>query len=170
MPDAPISRPVLAEKPALSGVQLTLEALPEGYLLQIMGPITREAVVAVLATAGLGDGSLRAAGYRQWFVAGDRPLSGATLRELASALPAGTFLSDQSHGRVRMRIAGARAAAALAKGTAVDLHPAAFQQGQSAFTIFNHISVLLTRTGPHEFELTVLRSFAENLFEDLQHV
>ena len=138
-------------------------------MLQILGPITREALEQCLSAAGLEDASLRAAGYRQWFTVGDRQISSETVRGISDALPAGTFLSDQSHGRVRLRLSGPRAAERLAKGTAVDLHPDMFPQGQSAITLFNHISVLLTRTGQEAFELAVLRSFAESLHEELLH-
>jgi len=169
MPDFPTSKPALAGKSALKGAQIALEAMPEGYLLQIMGPTTPDALKGSLSAAGLSEGALRTAGYRQWFVAGDRPLPAATLGNLSRALPMGTFVSDQSHGRVRLRLSGSRAAERLTTGTAVDLHPAVFAQGQSAFTLFNHISVLLTRTGAEEFELVVLRSFAEALYEELQH-
>lgn len=169
MPDFPTSRPVLAGKSSIKGAQAALEALPEGYLLQFIGSTTREALEQHLSAAGLGDASLRAAGYRQWFAVGDRQLSSATVRGISDALPAGTFLSDQSHGRVRLRLSGPRAAECLAKGTAIDLHPNVFPEGQSAITLFNHISVLLTRTGPEAFELAVLRSFAESLHETLLH-
>ena len=35
-------------------------------------------------------------------------------------------------------------------------------------TLFGHISLQVARTGADEFELTVLRSFAESLYEELE--
>ncbi|MBB3562642.1 heterotetrameric sarcosine oxidase gamma subunit [Rhizobium sp. BK512] len=38
-----------------------------------------------------------------------------------------------------------------------------------AVALFGHVSVHLTRTQTTRFELTVLRSFAEDLYEMLEH-
>lgn len=168
MPDLPISKPVLAGKAILQGETIRLEPLPEGHLLHVMGVTTSEELMAHLAAAGLKDSSVRPAGYRQWFIAGNEPLAGSQERALADALPTKAFITDQSHGRVRIRISGPNAAWMLNRGTAVDLHPASFPTGSNAMTLFGHISALLTRTGMEDFELTVLRSFAESLYEDLE--
>jgi heterotetrameric sarcosine oxidase gamma subunit len=74
---------------------------------------------------------------------------------------------DQSHGRVAIVIAGPKARAVLAKGTAIDLHPSRFRPGQVAMTQMAHVGVHLTQTRPDVFELLVFRSFAESLFEFL---
>ncbi len=167
MPDLPTLRPALAGEPALDSTTIALQALPEGHLLQIMGATERAVVEAAIAAAGLEGSDVREAGYRQWYVVGDKQLSSKTLRELTSALPAGTFLSDQSHGRVRIRLSGPHATKLLSTGTAVDLHDAAFPEGRSAITLFGHLSVHLTRKSAAGFELIVLRSFAEALYEEL---
>ena len=166
MPDTPKSRPVLAGK-ARNGARIAVEALPEGHLLQVMGAADRENLKTWLAAAGLGESEIRPAGYRQWYVTGERPLSPATLRNLVATLPTGIYLSDQSHGRVRIRVSGPQAVDLLAKGTAVDWHPTAFPVGHASTALFGHISVHMARTGETEFELTVLRSFAETLYEEL---
>lgn len=169
MPDVLISRPALAGKAASDGTRSAVEALPEGHLLQIMGAADRPNLHAWLAVAGLEESALRPSGHRQWYVAGDRPLAAYALRDLAATLPVGVYLSDQSHGRVRIRVSGNGAAELLGKGTAVDLHPTAFPVGEATATLFGHISVHLARTGETEFELTVLRSFAETLYDELEH-
>jgi len=168
MPDLPTSKPALAGKAPLQGVQFAVEALPEGHLLQLMGPTTLDELRALFDTFGLGGSVIRAAGFRQWYVMGEAPLEPAALRGIAGALPRGVFLSDQSHGRIRIRVSGPRAAQVLARGTAVDLHGSAFPAGAAAMTLFGHIPVHLSRTGEAEFELTVLRSFAEALFGELE--
>lgn len=168
MPDVPTSKPVLAGKPVRTGAQIAVEALPEGHLLQVMGAAGQEDMKALIAAAGLQESALHSAGYSQWYVTGESQLTAAAVRDIAATLPTGIYLSDQSHGRVRIRVSGTRATELLAKGTAVDLYMAAFPVGQATITLFGHISVHLARTGDTEFELTVLRSFAEALHEELE--
>ncbi|EJZ19357.1 sarcosine oxidase subunit gamma family protein, partial [Rhizobium sp. Pop5] len=89
---------------------------------------------------------------------------------LATALAGKAFIMDQSHGRVRIRVSGRYSRALLARGTAVDLDAAVFPQGRSVMTMVGHISVQIARTGDDSFELTVLRSFAESLWDELRHM
>lgn len=153
----------------MAGPGLRLEALPEGHLLHVLGAIEPTALAAELAKIGLAKSSIRKAGFRQWFVAGDEPLSPAGLDALAAALAGKAFVMDQSHGRVRIGISGGSSRVLLSKGTAVDLDPAVFAEGSSAMTMMGHISVQIARTGDDSFELTVLRSFAESLWDELNH-
>lgn len=167
MPDLPQHRPLLAGASA-GGPDLRLQALPEGHLLQVMGPLDTSGLAGHLAQAGLAGSSIRPAGFRQWFVAGDDALAPAAIAALAAGLKAaGAALSDQSHGRIRIGLSGPGAAAALATQTAVDLDPTAFPEGRSAMTMIGHISAQISRTGPDRYEVTVLRSFAESLWHDL---
>ena len=138
-----------------AGGGVTLSALPEGH------------VVLLLTRAGAPAPDLpglRPAGPGQWFMVGDSPLAAAELAALAR-LP-GVAVSDQSHGRVRIAVAGAQAAAMLAKGTAVDLE--ALPVGASTATLIGPLGVHLTRTADRAFELVVLRSFAAALWHDLE--
>ncbi|SCB44796.1 sarcosine oxidase subunit gamma family protein [Rhizobium multihospitium] len=168
MPDLPISKPVLAGRAVLQGETIRLEALAEGHLLHVMGVTTSEELAAHLAAAGVKQSSVRPAGYRQWFIAGNEQLVKSQRQALADALAGRAFICDQSHGRIRILVSGQDAPRILTKGTAVDLHPSSFPEGRSATTLFGHISVQLTRTGMNDFELTVLRSFAESLYEELE--
>ncbi|MBB4193856.1 sarcosine oxidase subunit gamma [Rhizobium aethiopicum] len=172
MPDLPQHKPVLAGTAysGTSGASIRLEALPEGHLLHVIGAIEPAALAAELAKAGFTNSSIRKAGFRQWFVAGDEPLSPASLAALAAALAGKAFVMDQSHGRVRIGISGRSSRLLLSKGTAVDLDPAVFAEGSSAMTMVGHISVQIVRTGENSFELTVLRSFAESLWDELRHM
>ena len=54
----------------------------------------------------------------------------------------------------------------LAKGTAVDLE--ALAVGASAITLVGPLGVHLTRTAAATYEVMVLRSFAEALWDDLE--
>jgi methylglutamate dehydrogenase subunit D len=74
-------------------------------------------------------------------------------------------VTDQSHGRVVIRVAGPKARAVLSKGTPVDLHDGEFPVGKSALTQMAHVSVHLTRTGKDEFTLSVFRGFSESFWE-----
>jgi sarcosine oxidase, subunit gamma len=170
MPDRPQHIPALAGRHAISGVHIQLEMLPEGHLLHVLGAIDSATLASQLAALGLSGGSVRAAGFQQWFVSGDEAVAPSRIAELAAALKPKAAVSDQSHGRVRISLSGAAAANLLSKGTAVDLDPNVFAEGQSAVTLFGHIPVQLVRTGFNQFELTVLRSFSESLWEELENL
>ncbi|WSH60939.1 sarcosine oxidase subunit gamma family protein (plasmid) [Rhizobium ruizarguesonis] len=172
MPDLPQHKPVLAGTAysSISGAGVRLEALQEGHLMHVLGAIEPTALAAELLKAGFAKTSIRKAGFRQWFVAGDEPLVPANLDALAAALAGKAFVMDQSHGRVRIGVSGRSSRALLSRGTAVDLDPSVFPDGHSAMTIVGHLSVQIVRTGKDSFELTVLRSFAESLWDDLTHM
>ena len=167
--DGPVHRPALAGRAPVEGPGIRLEPLPEGHLLQVIGAPDVESIAACLPAAGFAASGVRSAGYRQWYVAGDAPAAAGQLAALSAALSGKARVTDQSHGRVRIGLFGPAAAGLLATGTAVDLDPSVFPEGRSAVTLFGHISVQLTRTGPQRFELTVLRSFAEDLYDLLAH-
>ncbi|PDT04907.1 sarcosine oxidase subunit gamma [Rhizobium chutanense] len=172
MPDLPQQKPVLAgtKYTGISEAGIRLQALPEGHLLHVLGAIEPSALAAELAKAGFAKTSIRKAGFRQWFVAGDELPVPATLDALAAALAGKAYVIDQSHGRVRIGISGRSSRLLLSKGTAVDLDPAVFPEGHSVMTMIGHLSVQIVRTGDDSFELTVLRSFAASLWHELAHM
>jgi methylglutamate dehydrogenase subunit D len=138
-----------------------------GVVLSVEHPSSLVSVIArkgkskAVATAltGLRGVQLMWAGADQWYV------SGETTVALKKKLGAAASVVDQSHGRVVMRISGARARAVLAKGTPVDLHESKFPVGKSAMTQMAHVGVHLTRTGVDEFTLSVFRGFSESFWE-----
>lgn len=146
---------MFVHRPALGG-GATLRALPEGCVVLLLGRAGAPAPDVE---------GLRAAGPGQWFLVGDAPLGPKGPAALAARFP-GMALSDQSHGRVRIVVEGDKAAAMLAKGTAVDLDGLGI--GASATTLVGPLGVHLTRTGATAFELMVLRSFAAALWHDLE--
>ncbi|MBW9052687.1 sarcosine oxidase subunit gamma [Rhizobium mesosinicum] len=168
MPERPEHRPALAGKTTVEGPGIRLEPLPEGHLLHVVGAIDGDSLASALAAVGLAASSVRPAGYQQWYITGDDSLPPSRIALLADRLRGGGFVCDQSHGRIRFALSGPRAADLLLQGTAVDLDPASFPIGQSAVTLFGHVSVQLTRTQATAFEITVLRSFAEDLYEMLE--
>jgi sarcosine oxidase subunit gamma len=133
-------------------------------------------IVTVIARKGNGDGLAAAfnelegcavhwAGFDQYYVVADDRTEGALYGELKNRLNSVASVSDQSHGRIIIRIAGSKSRNVLAKGAAFDLHADEFPVGKSAVTQMAHVGVHLTRTGDNAFELSVFRVFAESFWE-----
>jgi len=104
-------------------------------------------------------------GADQYYAIAEGRAEGELYRDLKVRLQGLASCSDQSHGRMIIRIAGPKARALLAKGTPIDLHPSAFGPGKSALTQMAHVGVHLIQTGKDEFELSVFRGFSENFWE-----
>jgi len=99
------------------------------------------------------------AGAEQYFVL-DKPFD-----DVRKKLDGLASCSDQSHGRVIIRIEGPKVRHVLCKGTPVDLHESEFEIGKSALTQMAHVGVHLTRVGRDAFELSVFRGFSESFWE-----
>lgn len=143
-----------------TGAGLRMIALPEDRLWHALARPGTDP--APLAAFGAGACPVRATAPGQWFVAG--PGAG-TLAEAQAALAPDFALSEQTHGRIRIALSGPRAAELLAKGTGADLRQLA--PGEATQTLFGHIGVNIARLGAEEFELTVLRTFALSLWDEL---
>ena len=104
------------------------------------------------------------AGPDQYFIQSSKTES-ALISDLQKKLEGLASITDQSHGRVVLRISGPKARTVLAKDTPVDLHQDEFPMGKSALTQIAHVSVHLTRTGKDEFTLSVFRGFSESFWE-----
>ena len=126
--------------------------------LEIVTVIARKGKAKAVA-ARLKGMDAKWAGPEQYFVYGIKA------DQLAKQLAGLASCADQSHGRVVIRIDGARARDVLAKGTPVDLYTEEFPPGKSALTQMAHVGVHLTRLGADVFELSVFRGFSENFWE-----
>lgn len=159
-------RTVLGERQPVLRNGVSLEALPEGTVLQLLAKVDQASATVSphVVSAGL---SLREASPGQWFAVGDKSLSRDGLAAINTALVGVAGVIDQSHGRVRIRMRGPLAVTVLQKGTAVDFDLSAFPITQSTTTLIGHIAVHLTRIESDVFELMVLRGFAESLWDDL---
>ncbi|MBP1861307.1 sarcosine oxidase subunit gamma [Rhizobium herbae] len=124
------------------------------------------AVAAGLAVAG--DMSLRFVAPGEWLAVSQSDTPEGLCRNLSLLLAETASVFDQSDGRVVLRLSGPNVRRILAKGIGIDLHPAVFEIGTSSNVLCGHISINLARTGENEFELIVMRSFAESLFDDLR--
>ncbi|MFC0220407.1 sarcosine oxidase subunit gamma family protein [Pseudochelatococcus lubricantis] len=162
------SRAALGSKTALRSAGISIAALPEGHVIHVLGEAGGPDLAPLLReVTGGRPHAVRTAGPAQWFLVGDEALSAAGVAAILAALPPGAAGVDQSHGRVRIRIEGPMVERVLAKGTAADLAPAAFPVGHSTTTLTGHIAAHLTRVAEDVFELMVLRTFAESLWDDL---
>ena len=137
------------------------------------------AIAAVLAAPGQtaeaagilvanGEFEARFCGPGEWLVLSEAHAPETLVAELSVRLGDFAFVVDQSHGRVVLTLSGPDAARILANGVAVDLHPDAFPAGRAANVLCNHLSLNLARTSDERFDLTVMRSFAEALVEDIK--
>ncbi len=178
--DLPKATSVPLHRPALAGATsgrhgratpsagITLTALPEGHILQVLGaPGCGDLSEALRAH---GDGStfaVRPAGPGQWLIVGDAALAAGRMAEIERNLAGRAALVDQSHGRVRMAIGGDRVEAVLAKGIGIDLSPQAFPVGHSAMTLVGHVAAHVTRVHAGAFEIVAGRGFALCLWDDL---
>ena len=130
-------------------------------------------ILTVIGRAGQGQATADAlkgytaqwAGPDQYFVLAEGRAEGALYAEVKAALAGIASVSDQSHGRVILRISGPKARDVLAKGTPVDLHREVFPAGKSALTQMAHVGVHLTRVGEDAFDLSVFRGFSESFWE-----
>jgi heterotetrameric sarcosine oxidase gamma subunit len=126
--------------------------------MQIAMVIARKGKAKALADA-LKNWRVQWAGAEQYFVL-DKPFD-----EVRKKFEGLASCSDQSHGRVIIRIEGPMVRNVLCKGTPVDLHESEFEIGRSALTQMAHVGVHLTRTGRDAFELSVFRGFSESFWE-----
>ncbi len=138
-----------------------------GVTLSVIHPIT---IIMAIARKGKAKALREALAAMkkvevQWAGPDQYYVYNAPYTELKKKLEGLASVTDQSHGRVMLRIAGPKARALLAKGTPVDLHESEFPIGKSALTQMAHVSVHLTRTGADEFTLSVFRGFSESFWE-----
>jgi sarcosine oxidase subunit gamma len=70
----------------------------------------------------------------------------------------------QSDAYVVLRVAGARARAALAKGVPIDLHPQAFALTDAAVTLAGHVGVIVWRIDDTPtYDLAFYRSYEQSV-------
>ncbi|NND00446.1 MAG: sarcosine oxidase subunit gamma, partial [Gammaproteobacteria bacterium] len=83
---------------------------------------------------------------------------------LRDALP-GVFcaVTDISGGNTIIEISGSAAAALIAKGCPLDLHPAVFHVGHCAQTVMARTNIGLAKVNSAQYRLIVRRSFADYL-------
>lgn len=162
------------------GVTLTERKLDS--LVQVAAwPESAEQVESILASllgcappqgpsgsSGGAEGAILAIAPGRWLVESRDPRLAERLAEQVP--PALGAVTDLSHARIAVRIAGPKAAWVLAKGLALDLHPAAFPPMMVAQSAAHEIGVILRRLsadklGGDSFDLYVYRGFALSFWE-----
>ncbi len=141
---------------AAPGVTLSVQ-----HAASIVTVIARKGKAKVLADAlkSWRGARVQWAGTEQYFVL-DKSFD-----EVRKKLDGLASCSDQSHGRVIIRIEGPKVRQVLCKGTPVDLHESEFEIGKSALTQMAHVGVHFTRVERDAFELSVFRGFSESFWE-----
>ncbi len=138
-----------------------------GVTLSVQHPATIVAVIARKGKAKTLSEALRSwKGMRvQWAGADQYFVLDKSFDEVRRKLDGLASCSDQSHGRVIIRIEGPKVRHVLCKGTPVDLHESEFEIGKSALTQMAHVGVHLTRIGKDVFELSVFRGYSESFWQ-----
>lgn len=169
-----VSRPALADvKTGRLGSEtgeagIRLEALPEGFLLHLMAkPSDGDGMRRARELADRLGVVLRRTAPGQWYVAGDREMPSSEFHAIESEFSPAIAISEQSHGRVRISVAGRAVETMLSKLMAADLSLKAFPDGHGATLYAGHVAVHAQRLAESRFEITVLRGFALDIWESL---
>ena len=108
--------------------------------------------------------ALRIAPRRWWLVEDQEHAAGPAA--LAAALAGRAALTDLSHARTVLRLAGPASRSVLAKLCRIDLHPRAFPTGRVAQTALGQVPVLIHAIGDEPgFDLYLPRSLAGSGFD-----
>lgn len=164
----------------VDGVGVTLSEMAPGSIVQLAAwpGEEKKLIAAITSLTGLklADGAGAGAASERHTVFGFAPgkfLLTDTAEGLVSAAgvvtPAMGTITDLSHGRTAIRIAGPRSEWVLAKLFAVDFSLVAFPQGSGISTAHHDIFAQIQRSGPDRFDLYVFRSFARSFWKMLCH-
>jgi sarcosine oxidase subunit gamma len=164
-----------------AGAGVTLSETQPGSIVQLAAwPGSEKQLIAVIRTvAGLAlpDGAGGGVAEETKAAFGIAPgkftvvdeaegLTDAFAKKVTSAI--GT-VTDLSHGRTAIRIAGPKATWVLAKFFAIDFSLPAFPIGSGRSTVHHDIFAQIQRTGADQFDLYVFRSFARSFWKALCH-
>ena len=177
-PLAPVLRP---GKHAQGSAGVTLSEVAPGSIVQLAAWRGEESTViaAIKEVAGLAlpDGAggglatetKAAFGFAPGkFLIADQD-EGLAAAFTTTVTPAIGTVTDLSHGRTVIRIAGAKAEWVLAKFFAIDFALTAFPIGSGLSTVHHDIFAQIQRTGVDQFDVYVFRSFARSFWNSLRH-
>ena len=179
-PLAPVFRPG-SHRHAAGGISVTLSEVAPGSIVQLAAWRGEESVMIAAirdvtglelpdgAGGGIATETKAAFGFAPGkFLVADQDEGLATAFARAVAASTGT-VTDLSHGRTAIRIAGPKAEWVLAKFFAVDFSLPAFPEGSGLSTVHHDIFAQIQRTGPDQFDVYVFRSFARSFWNSLCH-
>lgn len=108
----------------------------------------------------------------QWLAQAEGEDGASFAADLARDLAGLAAVTDQTDGRVLLRVAGPKVRDMLAKGCMLDVHPAVFGVGVTAVTQVALLTLQITRQPDADdvavFDLAVMRSFATSLWHWLE--
>ena len=104
----------------------------------------------------------------QWLAMADGDDSAIFAADLARDLAGLAAVTDQTDGRVILRLSGPKVRAVLAKGCMLDLHDSVFSVGDTAIAPIALLNTQVTRLAGDTFEIAVMRSFALSLWHWLE--
>lgn len=116
----------------------------------------------VVANGGV---SFAGIGVHHWFAAAEKAADTDFVVRLEERLVGLASITDQTDGRVVMRLRGNRVRDVLAKGVPLDLHPLSFKTGDIASTLVAYIGVQIEQLDDAPtFQLMAFRSLAGSLW------
>lgn len=121
----------------------------------------------VLGSSSAGDITLLWTGPGQWFAVSERLEAEALVAELEERLSSsGATVSDLSHARTVVRVAGPRWRDLLAKGCPADID--AMSPGECVASLLSHFTVVVHCVAEEFADVYVFRSFGASLWEWLR--
>jgi methylglutamate dehydrogenase subunit D len=132
------------------------DAIAEAFEIELPdGP--RVATNGALSFAGIGP--------HRWFAAAENAADTDFVARLQQRLASLASITDQSDGRVVLRLRGNRVRDVLAKGVPLDLHHRSFKTGDVASTLVGHVGVQIEQLDDAPtFRLMAFRSLAGSLW------
>ena len=127
------------------------------YSLRTRAP---QGLPPILASAPFADGHALGLGPDEWLLILPDGAPPPTIDGLHA-------LTDVGHRNVGLLVEGAKAAALIQGGVALDLSLAAFPVGKATRTVHEGVEILLWRTSETAFRIEAWRSFADHLFRAL---
>jgi methylglutamate dehydrogenase subunit D len=106
---------------------------------------------------------LKTGAHQFWIITRVDDDFASTLR--AAVAPTIGAVTPLSHSRTRIVIDGPPARDVLAMGIALDLHPDVFRIDSFALTGLHHTPILVHRSGENRYELYVMRTFAQSIWD-----
>ncbi len=104
-------------------------------------------------------------GPGQWLAVSESLANEALARDLAHRLQGLASISDQSGGRMVLRVSGPRARDVLAKGLPIDLDPRAFPLGSAATSVIALMGVQLWQMDDtRSYDIAVFRSLSASFW------
>lgn len=159
---------ILSETRQGSILQLAAWPGEEKRLIEVIGRVTGLALPDG-AGGGVSNGARAAFGFAPGKFTVVDEAEGLAAAFAGAITPATGTLTDLSHGRTAIRIAGPKAEWVMAKFFAIDFALPAFPLGAGRSTNHHDIFAQIQRSGPDQFDIYVFRSFARSFWKALCH-